>query len=116
MNYKRIERFTLISICALSFILLVFGFKYSLGLVLGGLASLFSLKMIERLENVEIKDYKILKSRLRRNHLIRYLVYSIVLLGSFLRPNTFSFITCFVGVLMSKVWIVIVESKELKEG
>ena len=115
MNYRKIEKCSLISMVVLCAFLIFVGKKYSLGLLLGGLASLLGLKIIERLNDVQISDYQILKRRLRKNHLIRYLIYGVVLLGSFLRPNVFSFITCFLGLLLTKVWIVIVETRSLKE-
>lgn len=115
MNYRKIEKFSVISLLVLCFVLIFFGKAYSLGLLLGGLASLLGLKFIEKLDNIEITDYRFLKSKLRKNHLIRYLIYGVVLLGSFLRPNVFSYITCFIGLLLTKVWIVILESRELKE-
>lgn len=116
MNYRKIEKFTLISVIVLSIILFFIGKKYGLGLLLGGLAGLLGLKVIERLDSVELIDYKHLKAKLRRNHLIRYLIYATVILASFLRGNVFSFITCFIGLLLSKIWIVIIETRELKEG
>lgn len=115
MNYERIEKYSLISVVVLSAGLFAVGYDYALGMLLGGLAGLLSFKMIQRLENVSMLDYRVLKSKLRRNHLLRYLIYSIVLLGCFLRPNTFSFITCLIGLLITKVWIVIVETKLVKE-
>ena len=115
MNYKKIEKYSLISVITISIILLFIGKKYALGLLLGGLASLMGLKIIEKLENIEMIDYQCLKRKLRKNHLIRYLIYGIVLLGCFLRPNVFSFITCFIGLLVTKFWIVIIESRALKE-
>lgn len=116
MNYKKIEKYSLISLGIICLCLLIFGYKYSLGFLLGGLTSLFNLKVIEKLEDVELVNYKSLKSDLRKNHLIRSFMYALVLLASFLRPNVFSFITCMIGLLLTKVWIVIIESKELKEG
>ena len=115
MSYERIEKYSLISIVTLTAGLFFVGYKYALGMLLGGLAGLLGFKMIQKLENVSMVDYRVLKSKLRRNHVLRYLIYSIVLLGCFLRPNTFSFITCLVGLLMTKVWIIIVETKLLKE-
>ena len=115
MNYERIEKYSLISVGVLSIALFFVGYKYGLGMLLGGFAGLLGFKMIERLENVSMLDYRVLKSKLRRNHLLRYLIYSIVLLGCFLKPTTFSFITCLIGLLVTKVWIVIVETKLVKE-
>lgn len=115
MNYKKIEKFSLISLCFVVVILFFINNKYALGFLLGGLAGLLGLKMIEKLENVEIYDYKVLKSKLRRNHVLRYLIYGVVLLASCLRPNVFSIFTCFIGLLLTKIWIVIIEKRELKE-
>lgn len=115
MNYEKIEKYSLISVVVLSAGLFLVGYNYALGMLLGGLAGLLSFKMIQRLENVSMLDYRVLKSKLRRNHLLRYLIYSIVLLGCFVRPNTFSFVTCLLGLLITKVWIVIVETKLVKE-
>lgn len=116
MNYRKIEKFSLVSLIVLCVGLLFVGKEYSLGLLLGGLASLFGLKIVEKLDDVEMVDYRCLKRKLRNNHLIRYLIYGVVLLGSFLRPNVFSYITCFIGLLLTKFWIIIVETRELKEG
>lgn len=116
MSYKKIEKYTIITLLILCVGLLIIGKKYSLGLLLGGLASLLGLKIVEKLDDVELDDYKYLKSKLRKNHLIRTLIYSIVLLGCFIRPNVFSYITCFIGLLLTKVWIFIIETKGLKEG
>ncbi len=115
MNYRKIERFSLISLGLVVVILFFISSKYALGFLLGGLAGLLGFKMIERLENIEIYDYRVLKSKLRRNHALRYLIYGVVLLASCLRPNVFSIVTCFIGLLLTKVWIVIIEKKELKE-
>ena len=115
MSYERIEKYSLISVSVLSIGLFFIGYQYALGMLLGGLAGLLGFKMIQKLENVSMVDYRVLKSKLRRNHLLRYLIYSIVLLGCFLRPNAFSFITCLVGLLITKIWIVIVETKLVKE-
>ena len=115
MNYSKIEKFSVISIIVIGSILIFIDYKYSLGLVLGGLASLLSLKMIQKLEKVEMGNYKYLKSKLRKNHALRYLIYALVLLACMLRPNVFSFVTCAIGLLVTKIWIVIVEQKELKE-
>lgn len=116
MNYRKIEKYTIISLVIMCISLMFFDKKYSLGLLLGGLASLLGLKIIEKLDSVEINDYKSLKSRLRKNHLIRYLVYALVMFFSFFRPKVFSYITCFVGLLLTKFWLIIIESRDLKEG
>lgn len=115
MNYDRIEKFSVISVIALAALLILIGYKYALGLILGGLAGLLAFKMIQKLENVSMLDYRVLKSKLRRNHLLRYFIYLIVLLGCFLRPNMFSFITCMIGLLITKFWIVLIETKAVKE-
>lgn len=115
MNYSKIEKFSVISVMIISFILIFIDYKYSLGMVLGGLASLLSFKMIQKLENVEIGNYKYLKSKLRRNHVLRYLIYVLVLLACMIRPNVFSYITCAIGLLITKIWIVIIEQRKLKE-
>lgn len=115
MSYDKIEKLSLISVIVLSAFCLFIGYNYALGMFLGGLASLMSFKMIQRLENVNMSDLRFLKSKLRRNHLLRYLIYMIVLLACFLRPKVFSFITCMIGLLITKFWIVIVETKLVKE-
>lgn len=115
MNYRKIEKLSLISLTLIVIVLFFISSKYALGFMLGGLAGLLGFKIIERLENIQIYDYKVLKSKLRRNHALRYLIYGVVLLASCLRPNVFSIFTCFIGLLLTKIWIVIIEKRELKE-
>jgi hypothetical protein len=116
MNYRKIEKYSIISLMIVCGILLFVGKKYFLGLLLGGLASLLGLKIIERLENMDIVSHIQVKRKLRKNHLIRYLIYGVVLFASFIRPNVFSYITCFLGLLLTKIWIVIIETSDLKEA
>ena len=104
---NRIIKYSILATLLGALILLVFlpDLSYSLGLVWGGSISLLAFWYL----NARISTVKLnrIKPALLFNRIIRYLLYILAIIVSYLLPNILSIFTTIIGLFMIKLTVLV---------
>ena len=112
IDYQRMEKYSVCTLVVGLFLLSFFSWSYALGFLLGGLSALLAFKWLQRLEYLPLDNIIVVKKALTRNKLIRYLIYALAIGACFIRPSSFNYVACFIGILIVRFWFVYVGGRE----